>query len=255
MIRIIHMSFFSLKQFMKVDYFVKLLIATTISAAIIQVLGSITFENSVSPINYLRAALIGMWTTTTCAAGLSGFERARSTLCYLYIMSSNEYITIMCTVSSASLFGLFALPLAFVTYLIISFFSGLLYLPVALSSLLSAIPLFLLSWVSALTISLFVASIFVLTPNAISYEGLLLLPMLLISGIATPITVSPVLDSIICFFNPLYFPTNVLLYAKTVSSFSVVLYIMGLFLWLILAYLACKFAFKKARKDATLELM
>ncbi len=90
-------------------------------------------------------------------------------------------------VSAAALFGLLAFPTAWLTWAVLNW--DVTFTP--WRRLLALVGAQLAFFVACLVVSYVVAGIFVLTPNAITYEGLLLIPVLIVSGIVFTDTAMP----------------------------------------------------------------
>jgi multidrug ABC transporter, permease protein len=61
-----------------------------------------------------------MWTTTTCVAGIVGFERYKGTLVHLILAPIGALWALTTLVASAAFFGVAALPLSWVTWAVLS---------------------------------------------------------------------------------------------------------------------------------------
>jgi len=168
----LRMLWFHVRQFAKVGYFVHLTVAGTISACLLQRLGAGSGA-SMDPVAWLRAAEIGLWTTCTASAGIIGFQRHQGTLAPILVGRRPAAESLSALVAAAATFGLLAFPLAGVL-------TALLGGPVRASAATAVGAL--LVWAGATAASLAVASLFVLTPHAITFEVLLLVPLVFASG-------------------------------------------------------------------------
>lgn len=210
--RLGRMAWFQIRQFVAVPYFIELMVITTVTTTIIQVLGAHAWGVLTPTQGWVRGGVIGMWTTTTCAAGIIGFERYKGTLAYLVLAPIGALRTLACVVCSAAFFGLLALPLAWATWALTSGTLGGLELSVAgVGRLLLGIAALELGCVA---LSLVVASIFVLTPNAITYEGLLLVPVMIASGLLVTTNAMPSWMALSARLLPLRLPYEVLIGAR-----------------------------------------
>lgn len=173
------MNFFNLvkfhfKNYMQTSYFVILLITSTLSILLLQFIISWGTNSQIDPHIWIRTGIFGLWACGTTAAGIIGMQRWQGTIMYLINNPVSDYQSLSAVVLPAGIFGIFSFPLAY-------FLSILLNVQVTFS--LEIIIYVLLFWIGAMTLDLVIAAFFVLTPNAIVYEELITLPVLLISGL------------------------------------------------------------------------
>ena len=166
------MLWFHVRQFARVGYFVELMVVSTVSSVLIQGL-AYGFAGGLPSQVWLRSAEIGMWTTCTASAGMIGFQRFQGTLAPLLVGQQPPARSLSAVVTAASTFGLVSFPLSAV---VVALLGGT--VDVNLTTIIGAV----LVWLGAAAVSLVVAAVFVLTPNAITYEVLLLVPVLFVSG-------------------------------------------------------------------------
>ncbi len=248
MIRQLRMSAFHVRQFVSVPYFIQLMVTTTLATALVQFLSFRAFGTMSATQGWVRAGIIGMWTTATCAAGIIGFERYKGTLVYLVSAPIGALRSLAAVVASAGSFGLAAFPVAWVTWALCS------------ASVTFTAPSWgfacgvLLLWIGYLSVSFVIAALFVLTPNAISYEGLLLVPMFLASGILFTTTTPPAWLAYLSFFVPLSMPTS-LLFGEAITWSDVAIWAVVLGTWLAAAGVAGRAALRRATRSGTLEVM
>lgn len=108
--------------------------------------------------------------------------------------------------------------------------------------------------VGAMMLSLVVAAIFVLTPNAISYEGLLLVPVFVVSGIMFTSTEPPSWIDVLSRLLPLRVPFNMLL-GRTVTTWDALGWAVAVLVWLALATRLGRRALHLATRVGTLEVL
>lgn len=170
------MWLFHLLRFSQNTYFVQVLATATASVFALQILALHSIGEPTTDTVWLRAAMVGAWSVSTAAAGMIGYQRFQGTLVHLVLSPMPIGRVLLPVVGSASLFGLAAFPLA------------------AAGGAIARAPIHVghvaLLWVSSiafvlacLAISTVIASLFVLTPNAMTYEALLVVPLVLLSGI------------------------------------------------------------------------
>lgn len=170
------MWWFHTAQFARNGYFVQLLITSTLGIVALQALAARAPGAQDTAIGWLRAGMVGTWTVCTVAAGMIGYQRFQGTLVHLMRSPLATPRMLLPVLGAASVFGLAALPLAAVA-------SWLLQQPVAIGSPGPTLGAAVLFWFSCMSVSAVVGTLFVLTPDAMTYEGLLAVPLVLASGV------------------------------------------------------------------------
>lgn len=244
---------FYFKQFISVPYFVQLMCFTTVSATLIQYF-AFTAWGGITPLQgWIRAGVIGMWTTTTSAAGIIGFERHKGTLVYLVSAPLDARRILGALVASASVFGLVSFPIAWLTWSVLSLSVS----DISLLAMVKTVPYICALFVGCLALSFVIAAVFVLTPNAIAYEGLVLLPVLILSGVVTTSAndIFPILHAVIL---PISLPVKYLLTSPELTALSLIdfsLWAAALIFWFAVANFCIQQALRKAREHATLQVV
>jgi len=108
--------------------------------------------------------------------------------------------------------------------------------------------------VGCLALSLVIAALFVLTPNAIQYEGLLLVPVLVVSGIVFTSTTPPAWLAVVSRFLPLSVPFELLL-GRATSEVALGAWLVCTAAWLGLAAFLGRRALRLATRTGTLEVV
>ena len=108
--------------------------------------------------------------------------------------------------------------------------------------------------VGCLALSLVIAALFVLTPNAIQYEGLLLVPVLVVSGIVFTSTTPPAWLAVVSRFLPLSVPFELLL-GRATSAVVLCAWLVCTAAWLGLAAFLGRRALRLATRTGTLEVV
>lgn len=254
--RQLRMTWFQVKQFASVQYFVQLLIVSTTTAVVVQALAYRAWGGNPN-IMWVRGGIIGMWTVTTCAAGILGFERYKGTFVYMVSARIDARLPMAAVISAASTFGLAALPLAWVLWLLFTGstgFVGAFSFLVLCQYVLGAI----LLWASCLAVAFVIASVFVLSPNAIAYESLLLTPVMITSGILFTQDNEPGWLQPLSAILPIHWPIALLLQSQIHQSqlwLYGVLSLITTALWGLLAWFLGGRVIRRACRDATLEVM
>lgn len=175
--RFMSMLWFHLRLFSGNAFFVQLMVTSTLSVLALQLLALRGADGVATGGDiWLRSGMAGAWSVSTVAAGIIFFQRAQGTLVHLTFTPAPIGTAMLPVVGAASTFGLLAFPLAAGASALV----GVTPRAHALLQLAAGIPLF---WVACLSISCVVAGLFILTPNAFTYEGLLAVPLILLSGI------------------------------------------------------------------------
>jgi len=183
--RDVRMWWFHARQFARNSYFMQLLLTSTCGMVALQALAARNPEAvggtgfAAPGLGWLRAGMLGNWTMCGVAIGLLGYQRFQDTYVHLVRTPHQAIRTLFPVVGAASVFGLLALPLAAITALALR-------QPVTfgnrhmIGQLLAAGFLF---WLACLAVSTALGMVFVLTPNAITYQPLIGIPLILVSGI------------------------------------------------------------------------
>ncbi|MDO4888881.1 MAG: ABC transporter permease [Actinomycetaceae bacterium] len=254
MIRQLRMSAFHVRQFASVPYFVQLMLITTVTSTLVQLLAVQAWGGS-ARIAWMRAAVIGMWTVATASAGIIGFERYKGTLVHLVLARIHPLRALLAVVAAASTFGLAAFPVAWATWALASSslgFTGLFSPGDAAAFVAHA----LLVWLGCLAASCVVASLFVLTPNAIAYEELLLVPVFLASGILFTSTAAPPWLEAAGWAIPLRGPVALLMGTSGLAAWQAwAASIACIAAWFGAAWLLGRGALRQARVTGTLEVI
>lgn len=252
MSRQLRMSWFHVRQFVSVPYFIQLMVITTITTTLVQYLAARAWGGITPTQGWVRGGVIGLWTTATCAAGIIGFERYKGTLVHLVMAPVGALRSLAAVVCSAASFGVLALPLSWLTWAVLSWSVSFTDLAgwVLPRLVLGAVMLL----VGAMTLSLVVAAIFVLTPNAISYEGLLLVPVFIASGIMFTSTQRPEWIDVLSRLLPLRAPFDLLL-GRAVTVPDVLGWVAAVVVWLALAAWLGRRALRLATRAGTLEVI
>lgn len=247
MSRQLRIMWFYLQQFASVPYFSQLVITSTVASVFLQWLSWRTWGGD-AQVLMLRAGIIGTWTTTTVAAGMIGLERFRGTLVHLIVAPVGTARVISALISAASLFGLLAFPISQATWLLLvhEIPTG-----VHLGWILFGI---LVMWLSCLIMSFVIAGLFLLTPNALAYEELLLVPVFFFSGLLFASSEIPPVVSAVNVIIPLHFPVELLL-RDGGSWKELVIWLCVCMLWLLGARWLMQKAERRARIQGSLEVV
>lgn len=240
MFRFIRLFLFHIKVYIRNQYFLWLPIISTITIFLLQYLTAHGYQRLDDPYLWIRSAIFGLWASATTATGSIGFQRHQGTLAYLINTGVNDFMSLTALILPASTFGLISFPLSYalahifniqVTELTVEF-----------------VLLALMLWLSVAVMDMLIAAFFVLTPNAIVYEELIHVPILLLSGLLGQGTFFDHISLYTQWIIPLVYPVRKLLTTSD-PSYSIWSYIFSLTIWLILAISLGSILLRKAKKD------
>lgn len=238
MTRFFNITWFHLKVYAQNSYFINLMISSTLSLFFLEYIAQFALDGDFSQSIWVRASIFGLWASGTTAAGSIGFQRFQGTLLYLINNPYNEQLSLAAVIAPAASFGLLSFPLAMVVALILG-------IPIKIS--LELVVAIIALWLGALVLDLIIASVFVLTKNAIVYEDLLTLPLLFLSGLFPLLGLLDVIQPIVNWLLPIALPIQWLLGYKTMTGASILQYITCLILSLIISMRISNYLLKHAR--------
>lgn len=243
MIKFFSLAWFHLKVYAQNSYFINLMITATLSLFFLEYIAQYALGGELTQTIWIRASIFGLWSSGTTAAGSIGFQRFQGTLLYLINNPYNEQLSLAAVVAPAASFGLLSFPLAILVALIFN-------VPITISGefIIAIIAL----WLGALVLDLLIASIFVLTKNAIVYEDLLTLPLLFLSGLFPLPGFLQLIQPIINWLLPIALPVQWLLGYQTMTIVSFLLYIGCLILSVILSSIISQYILRQARVSGKL---
>lgn len=249
------MMWFELRQFASVPYFAQLMVVATLSAVVTQVLAWRVWGGDPAVL-WVRSGIIGMWTVSTCATGILGFERYKGTLVYLVAGRIDPRRPLAAVVSSVSTFGLAAMPLSWAIWTALTRTAG-----VSMSQVPRLIGGTVLLWFACLSVAFVIATVFVLTPNAIAYESLLLAPVLIASGLLFTQSTPPAWLHAAGMVIPIHWPIDMLLGNRETAGGALATWTnasIGLtvsLIWMAAAWTLGRVVLDRACRSATLEVV
>ncbi len=111
----------------------------------------------------------------------------------------------------------------------------------------------ILLWIGATTIDILIAAFFTLTPNALVYEALIDVPILLLTGLFGNKALTLPLMNVSQYFLPMTMPVKVLLYSN--EAVNIGAYICSLAIWIVLILVMVRRINDLARKKGTLKII
>ncbi|WP_251716404.1 multidrug ABC transporter permease [Lactobacillus agrestimuris] len=243
--RFLRLFWFQFKLYVSNQYFFWLTITSTVSIFILQYTIAYANHGLNDPMVWIRSAVFGLWASCTTAAGSIGYQRFQGTLPYIINTRYDERGSLVALLLPASSYGLLAFPLAFGLAKVFSVSIGKIDFKFIL--------MVILLWVAAATMDILIAAFFTLTPNALVYEALINIPILLLAGVFGNEKFSLPLMNISQYFLPLTMPIKVLLYPNT--SINILAYVVSLILWILLILIAVTRINDLARKKGSLKII
>lgn len=245
-------SWFQLKSLAHTTFFMQNAAMTPICFALMKILVYMATEDAFgldARSIWVDAAIAGLWSATTTAVGIIGYQRFLGTLQYLATSVIAPSAVFLPIVASAALLGIIGVPLALVTVAVCLhgyvYISGLQILGV------------LLAMLACVASAALLAGIFVLFSRATAYEPLILIPVWMLSGIVVPVDTMPLPLRVIAFVHPLtsavwvshasMFSVNVILGSVLSAILSVIL--------LIVAGRILRYTLKMAIKEGSLNIL
>jgi len=254
----LRMGWFHVTEFAGNGYFIQLLATTTIGMVMLQALAArapevVAAGSSAAGygLDWLRAGMLGTWTVCVVSMGMIGFERYKGTLVHLVLTPLHVLKVLLPLLAAASVFGLLALPLAAVS-------SWALRQPVRIGAVFPTMIAALVFWLACFAISALIGMLFVLTPNAQTYEGLLGIPLVLVSGVfGTPAWLP---DAVVVGSRILPTRAAVELLGQVtaglpLSASLLIESVAGSLLWVIVTGFAARVVVGRATKAGTLEVV
>lgn len=230
----IKLALFQVRLYIKNTYFVNLVIIETTTMLLYEYLAHYVLQTYDGK-EWLIAGVMGTWASCTTSAGALGFQRFQGILPYLLNTGVAREKVLLATLISASVYGLIAFPLAGLE-------AWLLKMPVNYLDFQLLVGIILL-WIAAA----------VLSKNAIVYEQLLLLPILLLSGLLS--IPDAIRTSIKPFqmLSPLTLPIRII-YHESIQWNWIMSYILVVVVLEVLSKLMTNIVIKRAFKEGRLSI-
>lgn len=246
MIDFFNATLFHLRLFALNSYFRTIVFVTTISYVLVQYVAAYAANDLSNPSIWLRAGIIGTWATGTSAAGVIPFQKHQGTLPYILDSRKGDAFSLSTLIIPAACFGLLSFPISFLTSLLLG-------INVLSSHWFVLIIAAVLLWFSVILLDFVVAGIFVLTPNAMLYEGLLMAPILIGSGIYQVSGQFGIAVQIFGYFLPMTTPVKLILHPTNVTNIDFMQFIVVSIIWLMLAKALLNYSMKKVRLYGEME--
>lgn len=243
--RFLRLFWFHFKIYATNQYFIWLTISSTVSIFLLQFVMAYVTHNLDDPGLWLRSGVFGLWSSATTSAGCIGFQRFQGTLPYLTNTRIDNRVSLMALLLPASSFGLLAFPISYLLAIIL----GVNHANISWSIVFFIVAL----WVAATLMDFLIAGFFLLTTNAIVYEELVTIPLLLASGLFSS---APILQPILKPFQwliPIATPVHALLNSS--STFNLLAFLTSCLLWLIVTWTVTNRILLMAKRTGNVGLM
>ncbi|WP_025728901.1 hypothetical protein [Atopobacter phocae] len=228
MIRMSALIGFHLRQYSRNSYFIMNVLLATVSLVLFQYLAASVYHESITEVAWIRAGIFGLWASGTTAAGIVGMQKWQGTLLYLINNPLSDYVSLVALVVPAATFGLLSFPIAYGVCLMLG----------VTNMILTAYQLIfiLLLWIGATILDLCIASLFILTKDAIIYETIIELPLLIFSGLFTlPAFMMRIVD-VLEWIIPISLPIQWLLQQESFSFNSFLRYVISNLMMLTISF-------------------
>ena len=243
--RFLRLFWFQFKLYISNQYFFWLTITSTVSIFVLQYTIAYANHGLNDPMVWIRSAVFGLWASCTTAAGSIGYQRFQGTLPYIINTRYDERVSLIALLLPASSYGLLAFPLSFLLAKIFSVATGTIDL--------KFIGIVILLWIAAATMDILIAAFFTLTPNALVYEALINIPILLLTGLFGNRAISLPLMEVSQYFLPMTMPVRVLLYSGNMTN--ILAYICSMLIWILLILVMVRKINDLAREKGTLKII
>lgn len=243
--RFLRLFWFHFKIYASNQYFIWLTLSSTVSLFLLQYVVAYATDQLDDPTLWIRSGVFGLWSSATTAAGCIGFQRFQGTLPYLTNTRIDDRLSMAALILPAASFGLLAFPISFILALLL----GVSHSNVSLHLILLITAL----WAAAALMDFLIATFFLLTTNAIVYEKLITIPLLLLSGLFSS---APILTPLLKVFQwviPIASPVHTLLNQS--SNFNLVAFLISCLLWIIVTWTLTKRVILTAKRTGNVRLM
>lgn len=158
---------------------------------------------------WFDSSVAGLWSTTTLAVGIIGFQRFQGVLQYLVASALPKTTVFSSIVAAAALLGLLGIPLVVLLTGIVGVIGGtspleLIFLHVGTQFLGLA-----LATLACVASAAALSTLCVLSPQALAYEPLVLIPVWICSGIVVPSGQLPAVFRFLGALHPLTWAVSV----------------------------------------------
>lgn len=166
---------FQLRQLWRNSFFVQLAVTAPVVFLLVRFLVARGAGASIDDTAWVDAVTVGLWTTTTTATGIIGYQRFQGTLEHMMLSPRSPGSVLAPVVVSTALLGTVGLPITLILVTILDGVPEVASIPALAAGLVLAV-------VGCMAAATCLAGLFILTRYALVYESVLLTPVLLLSG-------------------------------------------------------------------------
>lgn len=244
---------FQLREFAANRYFGQLLLSATLASIALQwlILQAAEPLAGARELAWIRGGAVGAWSTASVAVGMLGFQRFQGTLVHLVQAPIGVLRSLLPLLTASTVFGLLAFPLAAAAALVVG-------LPVRIrdaDGFLVSLGCFALG---SAALASAVAVLFILTPNAITYEPLIAVPVVLLAGVfGFPDGWAPLLQpaSQAIPIGPAVQGLGQAVLGRPPAPAQLAIGVGASLLWFGVAWLALRLVMRRVRRDGSLEVL
>ncbi|PZE34440.1 hypothetical protein DEJ31_14395 [Curtobacterium sp. MCPF17_031] len=176
------LTWFHGRQLLRIPFFAHQCVSSALVFEVLRTLGLSGFGRAVPHDLWLVAGIAGVWSTTTLAVGIIGFQRFQGTLEHMAISTLPPGIVFGSLASAAALIGLVGFPLT----LAAQFVTG--GHPTVTGGSVVVIAACVIACSASASV---LAAVFVVLRGATVYESLIVTPVWLASGVVIPLGALP----------------------------------------------------------------
>ncbi|KAE9560603.1 multidrug ABC transporter permease [Companilactobacillus bobalius] len=243
--RFLRLFCFHLKIYASNQYFLWLTISSTISLFLLQFIVAYATKQLNDTSLWIRSGIFGLWSSATTSAGCIGFQRFQGLLEAFQEIIQYHHPSFLYLPFKASSFGLLSFPVSYLLAVLL----GVSHSNVSMRLVLLVGTL----WLAASLMDFLIAGLFLLTTNAIVYEELITIPLLLLSGLFSS---APILKPILIPFQwiiPIASPIHALL--NSTSEFNFLGFILSCVLWGVVTWILTKYLLILSKRTGNVRLM
>lgn len=167
--------------------------------------------NSASNLDQLwfDASVAGLWSTTTLAVGIIGFQRFQGVLQYLVASALPKTTVFGSIVAAAAVLGLLGIPLVVLLTGIVGVLGGTSLIALSLPKIGAQLLGLVLATLACVASAAALSALCVLSPQALAYEPLVLIPVWIVSGVVVPSNQLPAVLQFLGALHPLTWAVSV----------------------------------------------
>ena len=203
---------FQLRYLSSTSFFLQTALLTPLSFAALKLValwGSGTLSNVFFPSSdilshlWFDSSVAGLWSTTTLAVGIIGFQRFQGVLQYLVASALPKTTVFGSIVAAAAVLGLLGIPLVVLLTGIVGVLGGTSLIALSLPKISAQLLGLVLATLACVASAAALSALCVLSPQALAYEPLVLIPVWIVSGVVVPSSQLPAVLRFLGALHPL----------------------------------------------------